>query len=139
MTGRAIPIDFPMIERATHKSCRRMAEVAIQGGRHMILCFTLGSHAVAGLAIVHDAGVIESRAVESVGGMAHTAILVGDDMPVTLAFGKHTIVTGLTVIHDANVIKGCRQESGRYMALTAILVGRNVIVSFATGYVAIVA
>ena len=96
-----------MIEGATHESRRRMAEVAIQGGRYMILRLTRGRHSVAGLTIIHNAGVIENRASESSGGMTYTAILISDNMPITLTLSKHTVVTRLTVINDPNVIE-CR-------------------------------
>lgn len=128
-----------MIESAAHESCRGMTEVTIQGGSHMILRLARGRHAMAGLAVIHDAGVIENRTGESAGGMAHTAILFSRNMIGTLAFGKDTVVTRLAVIHDANVIKGRGQESGRYVAITAIRIGRNVIAGFAAGYVTVVA
>lgn len=95
-----------MIESAALESRRRMTEVAIQGGSHMILCLAGSRYAMAGLAIVGDAAVIENHAGEFAGGMARTTILIGNDMPVTLALGKHAVVTRLTVVDDPNVIKG---------------------------------
>lgn len=105
MAGCTIAIDFLMIEGAADESRCRMAEVAVQGGGHMILCLACGRHTMAGLTIIHDAGVIEHRAGESAGGMADTAILIGDHMPGTLTLGKYTIMTGLTVVNDPDVIK----------------------------------
>ena len=105
----------------------------------MILCLARGCHAMAGLTIIHDTGVIENRTGESAGGMAYAAILIGSNMPTRLALGKHTVVTRLTVVNDPNVIKRRRQESSRYMALTAICIGRYVIARLATGKASVVA
>ena len=128
-----------MIEGAAQESRRRMAEVAIQAGGHMIRRLAPGRHTMAGLAIVHDAGVIEHRAGEPAGGMADAAILIGDNMPGSLTLGKHTIVTGLTVVDYPDVIKRSRQKSGRYVALTAICIGRYMIAELADGNAAVVA
>jgi len=97
----------------------------------MILRLTPGRYAMTTLAIIHDAGVIESRANETAGGMADPAILTGGDMPDGFALGKHTVVTRLTVVDDAVVIECCRQEACGYMAPTAIPIGRYVIARFA--------
>ncbi len=116
-----------------------MAEVAIQGGRHMILRLASGCHTVAGLAIIHDPGMVESRAGEPTGRVAYAAILVGFNMPATLALGKHAVVARLTVVNNPNMIKCRGQESGRHVALTAICISRYVIALFACSNVAVVA
>ena len=128
-----------MIETTANECRRRMAEVAVQGGGNMILRHAPGCHTMAGIAIVHNTGVIEHRAGKSAGGMAHAAILVGSNMPGTLTLGKHTIVTDAAVIDDPDVIERRRQETGRYVALTAIIVGRYMIAVLADGKAAVVA
>jgi len=105
----------------------------------MILRLTRGRNTVAVLAIFHNAGVIENSAGEFAGGMAYTAILIGNNMPGSLALGKHTVVTRLTVVNDPNVFKRRRQESGRYVALTAIRICRYVIARLANGNATVVA
>ncbi len=128
-----------MIETAAHESRRRMAKVAIQSSRHMIRRLAPGRHPMAELTAIHEAGVIENCTGESAGAMAYAAILIGNDMPGSLASGKHTVVTRLTIVNDASVIKGRRQESGRQVALAAVRIGRHVIARLATGRAAIVA
>ena len=103
----------------------------------MILRLTRGRHAMTTLAIIHDAGVIKSRANESAGVMADPAILTGDDMPCGLAQGKYTVVTRLTVVDDTVVIKGRRQEACGDMTPTAIRIGRHVIARLAQGSVTV--
>lgn len=116
-----------MIEISAHESCCRMTKVAIQGGRRMILCLACGCHTVAGLAIIHDPGMVESCADKPTGSVAYAAILVGFNMPATLASGKHTVVARLTVVNNPNMIKCRWHESSRHVALTAICISRYVI------------
>ena len=65
---------------ATDEGCSGMTEMAIQRGRYMRAVFTGRRHAVAGRAVVHDAGVIEHRASEGTGAMTDAAVLVGGYM-----------------------------------------------------------
>ena len=139
VAGFAIAIDSLMIECAADESRCRMAEVAVQGGGHMILCLACCRHTMAGLTIIHDAGVIEHRAGESAGVMADTAILIGDHMPGTLTLGEYTIMTGLTVVNDPDVIKRRRQESCCDMTIAAICIGRYMIAGLADGQATVVA
>ena len=116
-----------------------MTQVAIQGGRDMILRLTPGRHTMTALAIIHDTRVIESRTSESADGMANTAILIGNNVPARLAIGKYTVVTRLTVVNDSNVSKRRGFETARYVALTAICIGRYVIALLAKGNTTVMA
>lgn len=85
-----------------------MTEGAIEGGRHVIRRHAGCRDAMAGSAIVHDAGMIERCRDEAAGVVTHTAILIGRN--VTGAFGdsETRIMTRRAVIHDADMIERCR-------------------------------
>lgn len=97
-----------MIKCAANEGGGGMAEMAIQCGRHVIRCFAGCCNAImTGLAIVHDASVIESRSGKGAGGMTHTAILGGGNVAVWFASGKYAIMARLAVIHDSRMVKRC--------------------------------
>ena len=62
------------------EACSGVAEMTIQRGRNVRAVFAGRRHAVAGRAVVDDAGMIEHRANEGRGVMTDTAVLVGGYM-----------------------------------------------------------
>ena len=139
VAGNAISTDSLVIEGAIREGRRGMADVAIQGGGNVTLRFTDRRHAMAGLAVVDDAGMIEPGSDEAAGPVADATVLVGLNVPERFALGEHAIVAGLAVINDPDVIEGCRHKARGDMAFTAVAVGRHVAAALAFGEVAVVA
>ena len=104
-----------------------VAEMAVQVGGQVAEILSDRRGAVAGCAIVHDAGVIEHRADERIGVVTHAAVLKGRHVKRGFSRGKTGTVTGRAVIHDSRVIEGGRKKSGGLVAIRAVPVGRYVI------------
>ena len=106
-----------------------MAVVAVQAGRDVCVRLAGRRHTiVAGLAVVHDAGMIERRTGEAGSdGMADTAILTGRHMRIRLAGGEHPVMTRRTVIHDAGMVERGGQKTCGYVALAAVTIGWHVV------------
>ena len=84
-------------------------------------------HAMAGRAVVDDAGMIEHRPDESAGVMTDTAILVGRYMADRFSDGEHVVVTRTAVIHDTGMIERRQYEAGGYVTDVAIITGRHMV------------
>ena len=98
---------------AAKEGCGGMTGVAIQrrfnvGGVGFGILANRCHTIMAGLAIINDAAMIESRPDETTGGMADSTILVCRYMAACFACGERAIMTRATVVHDANMIKRCR-------------------------------
>ena len=69
-----------MIKAASGKGARAVTNTTIFSGRHVVERFTAGIHTMTGCAIVHDVGMIDESANESLGVMAAAAIRVCCDV-----------------------------------------------------------
>ena len=69
-----------MIVDAGGKRTRAVADTTVLEGRHMVNRLAARSHAMAGGAIVDDAGVVDECVGEAVGVVAHAAVFDGNRM-----------------------------------------------------------
>ena len=91
---------------AANEGCRGMAKVAIETGGYMIGRLGGRVNAMAGSAVIDDAGMVEGCRDEADRGMADAAILVGGNVVGLFWRGEPGIVTGSAVIDDADMIEG---------------------------------
>ena len=77
VAGDTVSADSLVIDGAADKGIGVMAEVAIQGGGNMLLRFADYRHAMAGVAVVDGADMIESGSDKTTGPVAYATVLVG--------------------------------------------------------------
>ena len=116
-----------MSPAATDKGCGGMTEMAIQCSRNVSAMLTGRRYAMAGRAIVHNAGMIKSCSDKTTGGMTDATILICWYMANRFTNGEHIIMTGAAVIHDARVIERGRQKARGNVAHIAIIVGWHMV------------
>lgn len=118
---------------AMHNDCRDeatggMTDATILIRLNMANFFTLSENTVmAGLAVIHDAGMIECRRFEARSLVTHAAIVVGRHMVAVFSFGDNTIVTCRTVAYDSLVIEPGAGKGRGVMADGAVLRGGEMI------------
>ena len=139
VAGHTVAINPLVIEGATGKGCRGVAERTIQCRWNVTWIFARCINAMARRAVVCDTRVIKGSRDKGGGVVANATILIGTQVVVRLARGKAVVMTGRTVVYDAVMTKGCRGEARGEMEVTAIGVGWYVIVGFTLGGIAIVA
>jgi len=67
-----------MVVGAGAERTRAMTDTAVLEGRHMVGRFTACRDAMAGGAVVHDAGMVDESSGEAVGVVAHAAVFDRD-------------------------------------------------------------
>jgi hypothetical protein len=133
MARRATIGNSLVIKYAADEGCGGMTDGAIQAGRYVIRRKSAGRHAMAGRAIVDDAGVIERGRDKCSRVMADATILVGRKMVSVFRFGKPGGMTGRAVVHDANMIKRGRYKTSGYVTIDAVTVSRHMVIVLSSG------
>lgn len=131
MARRATIGNSLVIKYATDEGCGGMTGRAIQAGRYMIRRKSAGRNAMAGSAIVDDAGVIERGRDKGSRVMADATILIGREVITIFRRSKSGSMTGRAVVHDAYMIKRSRFKTGGYVTIDAVTVGRHMVIVLA--------
>ena len=92
VTDDAISVDSLVIEVAAGKAGGGMADLATKGGGNMPLRFADCRHAMTGVAVVEDAGMVNPGSDKAGGPVAYATVLVGLYMRRRFALGKHAVV-----------------------------------------------
>ena len=92
VAGDAVSVDSLVIESAAGKAGGGMTDVATQGRGNMPLRFTDCCHAMTGIAVVEDAGMIKPGSDKAAGPVAYATVLVGLYVIGRFALGEHAVV-----------------------------------------------
>lgn len=92
VTGDAVSVDSLVIEGAAGKGGGGMTDVTTQCSGNMPLRFADCCHAVAGITVVEDDGMIHPASDKTAGSVAYATVLIGQHMVRRFALGKHAVV-----------------------------------------------
>ena len=139
MAGTTSIVDPFMAHGSAGESRGGVTGRAVEAGRNVLRMHAASRHSMAGGAIIHDAGVIESGRNKARRRMTYSAILAGGNMIRPFTGGKSGVVTGGAVVNNAGVIKDRRQETRCDMTVDAVQRGWHVSIELPRGSYSVVA